>query len=89
MKRNRTYLNEILADIRKTDIRSAKSWCAARGLEVIKEGRDLFVMEEDYLKVYNNPVSNSNSEISRSNEAISKYNSKGNHANYAKSLLLK
>jgi hypothetical protein len=54
-KKKRTYLKEIGVDIRKSDIRTIKNWCKLEGLQLYKDVSGTFVLEEEYLNIYNNP----------------------------------
>jgi len=58
-KLTRTYFHTIAEDIKKKDIRTVKSWCERHKLRYFKDGRDYYVLEEEYIEAFNNnePVS--------------------------------
>jgi hypothetical protein len=84
-KVKRTYFDTIYEDIQKKDIRTIKSWCARHDLTYFKDGRDYYVLEEDYIAAFNihEPVSPSNAECSKGQtKKEMKYMPEGKHSSH-------
>ena len=51
----RIYIQEILQFIRKSDRRSVYAWCKRNQLNIIRDGRDEYVIKEEFELAYNRP----------------------------------
>ena len=73
----RRYIEEILDDLRYKDSRSAIRWCERNNLTIRKDGVRNYVVENEFIQVYNNQnllrTKNVSHELSKSSEMTSSY----------------
>ena len=72
-------MNEILPYIRKTDVRSAISWCQRNNVQIRYDGSDGFLILADFEDAYNLPSLKSTQDQTNKTRAR-RYKPKGNIA---------
>ena len=51
-------IDEVLLNLKSTDLRTARKWCVKNDVEIIKQGKNEFVFETEFKEVLERPFIN-------------------------------